>query len=281
MKRTFIHQLSSQAVMLHDSVIKWKLFRVTGPLCEEFTGHWRIPLTKADDAELWFFLWSALEQMLSKPSRRRWFESHRTYHGVTVMWVEFHGGARKVVSHDMPISSVILVSVVLISYSGHYCKFTTIVEIKYEVVVCSRKWYITNVYFVAMLGAIFADRTADAGWKWFSPSINPLFHAFKTYLFVHFHFSGCGSGTHLFMGFPEYTCTYIKSYNSIHQLLTSEPNSSLKARSHVGQQNALARISKHLNINSRRVVYNSFIMSNINHCKSIIKGLNRSKKGGS
>ena len=33
------------------------IFRVTGPLCEEFTGHRRIPLTKASDAELSCFLW--------------------------------------------------------------------------------------------------------------------------------------------------------------------------------------------------------------------------------
>ena len=39
----------------HDDVIKWKHFRVTGPLCVEFTGHRWIPLTKASDAQLWFF----------------------------------------------------------------------------------------------------------------------------------------------------------------------------------------------------------------------------------
>ena len=32
------------------------IFRVTGPLCGEFTGDRRIPLTKARDAELWCFL---------------------------------------------------------------------------------------------------------------------------------------------------------------------------------------------------------------------------------
>ena len=32
------------------------IFRVTGPLCREFTGHRWIPLTKARDAERWFFL---------------------------------------------------------------------------------------------------------------------------------------------------------------------------------------------------------------------------------
>ena len=34
------------------------IFHVTGPLCREFTGHRWIPLTKANDAELWCFLWS-------------------------------------------------------------------------------------------------------------------------------------------------------------------------------------------------------------------------------
>ena len=35
------------------------IFRVTGPLCEEFTGLRWFPRTKASDAELWCFLWSA------------------------------------------------------------------------------------------------------------------------------------------------------------------------------------------------------------------------------
>ena len=43
----------------HDDVIKWKPFRVTGPLCGEFTGPRWIPRTKASDAELWCFLWCA------------------------------------------------------------------------------------------------------------------------------------------------------------------------------------------------------------------------------
>ena len=38
------------------------IFRVTGPLLGEFTGHRWIPLTKASDAELWWFLLSAPEQ---------------------------------------------------------------------------------------------------------------------------------------------------------------------------------------------------------------------------
>ena len=35
------------------------IFRVTGPLCGEITGHDWIPRTKAGDAELWRFLWFA------------------------------------------------------------------------------------------------------------------------------------------------------------------------------------------------------------------------------
>ena len=37
------------------------IFRVTGHLCGEFTGHRWIPRTKASDAELWCFLWSPPE----------------------------------------------------------------------------------------------------------------------------------------------------------------------------------------------------------------------------
>ena len=37
------------------------IFRVTGPLFGEFTSHRWIPHTKASDAELWCFLWSASE----------------------------------------------------------------------------------------------------------------------------------------------------------------------------------------------------------------------------
>ena len=37
------------------------IFRVTGPLWGKSIGHRWIPLTKASDAELWCFLWSAPE----------------------------------------------------------------------------------------------------------------------------------------------------------------------------------------------------------------------------
>ena len=41
--------------------MKGNIFRVTGHLYGEFTGPRWIPRTKASDAELWYFLWSASE----------------------------------------------------------------------------------------------------------------------------------------------------------------------------------------------------------------------------
>ena len=49
------------------------IFRVTGHLCGEIPGPRWIPRTKASDAELWCFLWSASE--LSKQSWGWWFET--------------------------------------------------------------------------------------------------------------------------------------------------------------------------------------------------------------
>ena len=48
-------------ITFHDDVIKWKHFPRYWPLCGEFTGPRWIPGTKASDAELWCFLWSASE----------------------------------------------------------------------------------------------------------------------------------------------------------------------------------------------------------------------------
>ena len=56
--------ISNGPYMRHRSMMtssNGSIFRVTGPLCGEFTGHWWIPLTKASDAELWCFLWSGPE----------------------------------------------------------------------------------------------------------------------------------------------------------------------------------------------------------------------------
>ena len=50
------------------------IFCVTGHLCGEFTGPRWIPHTKASDAELWCFLWSASNKRLSKQPSGWWFE---------------------------------------------------------------------------------------------------------------------------------------------------------------------------------------------------------------
>ena len=42
------------------------IFRFTGPLWGESTGHRWIPLTKAGGAEIWCFLWSEPEQTIEK-----------------------------------------------------------------------------------------------------------------------------------------------------------------------------------------------------------------------
>ena len=62
------------------------IFRVTDPLCGEFTGHRWITLTKASIAELWCFLWSA-------PWINGWVNNreagdlrrHRAHHDVIIL----------------------------------------------------------------------------------------------------------------------------------------------------------------------------------------------------
>ena len=52
------------------------IFRITDPLCGEFTNHRWIPLTKANDTELWCFsLICALNKRLSKQSYGWWVET--------------------------------------------------------------------------------------------------------------------------------------------------------------------------------------------------------------
>ena len=64
---------------LSHSMMTWStgnIFRVTGPLCGEFTGHRWISRTKASDAEFWCFLWSApWKKRLGKQSWGWWIET--------------------------------------------------------------------------------------------------------------------------------------------------------------------------------------------------------------
>ena len=73
---------------IHDNVIKWKHFRVTGLLWGEFTGHRWIPHTKASDTELWpVFFDMHQNQQLRKQWIRRCLRRHRTYYDVIVMGI--------------------------------------------------------------------------------------------------------------------------------------------------------------------------------------------------
>ena len=80
----FIKDIKTSLDMMTSS--NGNIFRVTGPLCGEFTCHQWIPNTKASDTELWcfsqrpvtqsfhFFFDLCLNQRLSKEWRPRWFE---------------------------------------------------------------------------------------------------------------------------------------------------------------------------------------------------------------
>ena len=67
------------------------IFRVTGSLCQEFTGHRWIPLTKASDAELFLcFLWSAPEQTIEQTIETPVIRHHCAHYDVTVVtWTQW------------------------------------------------------------------------------------------------------------------------------------------------------------------------------------------------
>ena len=56
----------SMTLYYNRTSLNGNIFRVTGPLWGEFTGDGWIPLTKASDTELWYFIWSAPEQTAEK-----------------------------------------------------------------------------------------------------------------------------------------------------------------------------------------------------------------------
>ena len=72
-KRTLLVQWTSVFAKMTSS--SGNIFRVTGPLCGEFTGHRWIPLTKARDAELWCFVDLRPNKRLSNHSWGWWFET--------------------------------------------------------------------------------------------------------------------------------------------------------------------------------------------------------------
>ena len=74
------------SIVTHDDVINGNVFRVTCPLCGEFTGHRWIPRTKASDAELRCFHWSAPEYVVWEKNREAGdLRRHRAHYDVIVM----------------------------------------------------------------------------------------------------------------------------------------------------------------------------------------------------
>ena len=70
----------------HDDVIQWKFFRVTGPLCGEFAGHRRIPLTKGQQYGLWCFFDVGPLKLLNKQYNDRWVETTwRSYDAIVMI----------------------------------------------------------------------------------------------------------------------------------------------------------------------------------------------------
>ena len=60
------------------------ILRVTGPLCGEFTGHRWILLTKANDAELWFFICAWINDWVNSREAGH-LRRHRAHYDVNVM----------------------------------------------------------------------------------------------------------------------------------------------------------------------------------------------------
>ena len=56
-----VYFIGTRTILISCDIIQWKHFLHYWPFVREFAGHWWIPLTKASDAELWSFLWSAPE----------------------------------------------------------------------------------------------------------------------------------------------------------------------------------------------------------------------------
>ena len=69
-----------------------KIFRVTGHLCGEFTGHRWIPRTKASNEELWFPLICAWPNSWVNNGEAGDLRRHRTHYDVTVMYQQWGWG---------------------------------------------------------------------------------------------------------------------------------------------------------------------------------------------
>ena len=81
------------------------IFRVTGPLWGESTGHRWIPLTKAIDAELWCFLWSTPEQTVWVNNRDASdLRCHNAHYDIMVMIYYNHNNNKYMITPNFDIT---------------------------------------------------------------------------------------------------------------------------------------------------------------------------------
>ena len=83
-------ELSSMNTVIRMTSSDGNIFGLSGLLCGVFTGHQRIPLTKASEVELWCFLWSAPEPTVEQTIETLviWdaiTRCHHAHYDVTVM----------------------------------------------------------------------------------------------------------------------------------------------------------------------------------------------------
>ena len=77
------------------------IFRVTGPLCVEFTGHRWIPRTKASDAELWyFFICTRINDWVNNREAGD-LRRHGAHYDIIVMCWETQAGIRLSYTHGI------------------------------------------------------------------------------------------------------------------------------------------------------------------------------------
>ena len=78
-------EASSDVTISMITLSNGTFFLVTGPLWREITGYWWNPLTKAGDAELWFFLTRAWSNGWANNRNTGCLRRYRAHYGVTVL----------------------------------------------------------------------------------------------------------------------------------------------------------------------------------------------------
>ena len=139
--RNFFSSLYRVTCLHHDDVIKWEHF----PCCWPFwRGIHRWPvdsLTKASDAELWCFLWSAPEKKNGSSSNRDTGDvrCHGAHKNIILMWISYYIGTE---------SPFVFVKVVISMNTKHgsLCFAIIISHLKFTPNFIEGVFYFKNIY---------------------------------------------------------------------------------------------------------------------------------------